>query len=505
MQMNQGDGQRSGIAAAEGSRAPAWLVLLLVCLGQFMVVLDISVVNVALPAIRDDLHFSQTGLQWVVNAYSIAFAGFLLLGGRAADLYGRRKMFIVGLGLFAAASLAGGLAQDKTMLVAARAIQGFGGAVLAPATLTILTTSFAEGRDRARALGIWSAMAAAGGASGALLGGTLTDLLSWRWILFINVPIGVAALVAARVVLAESTADIPANRSLDVAGALTVTGGLVSLVFGIVQTESHGWGSVDVLGPVALAAVLLVSFVWIEARVAKAPLMPLGVFRSRSLAGANVVILFIGASFFAMWYFLSLYMQTVLGFSPLKTGILFLPIVVMIILGAQIAARAVPRVGPRPLLIGGALAAAVGMWWLSGIRPDGTFVGDVLGPGLLITLGLGLAFTPVTLAATSGVARRDAGLASGLVNTTRQIGGSVGLAALATLAADRAKAVAAGAGTGPGATRVALTAGYSRAFAVGAVIAALAAAAGFLVPGRARVTGSAAPEPEPRAVPVPEP
>jgi EmrB/QacA subfamily drug resistance transporter len=498
--MATGDGQRdtaggSRIASAQGSRAPAWLVLTLVCLGQFMVVLDISVVNVALPSIQRDLHFSDTGLQWVVNAYTLAFAGFLLLGGRAGDLYGRRRMFIFGLALFSAASLAGGLAQDKTMLVAARAIQGLGGAVLAPATLTILTTSFAAGRDRARALGVWSAMAAAGGASGAILGGVLTDTLSWRWILFINVPIGVVALVAARAVLVESVAEGARSHRLDWAGSVTVTGGLVALVYGIVETESHGWTSVQTLGPVVLAAVLLAAFVVIETRVAETPLMPFGLFRIRSVTGANVVILFIGAAMFSMWYFLSLYMQYVLGYSPLTAGLAFVPQTVLIVIGAQVAARLVPRIGPRPLLVVGGLVSAAGLAWLTQISPHGTYVGDLLFPGMLVTLGLGLSFMPVTMAATTGVEPRDAGLASGLVNTTRQIGGSVGLAALATLAVDRYIALSA-AGEDK---LVALTSGFARAFGVGSGICVAAALGAFLIPS---IHGG---PPSPPAAPLPGP
>jgi EmrB/QacA subfamily drug resistance transporter len=468
----------SGIAAAQGSRAPAWMVLTLVCLGQFMVVLDISVVNVALPSIQADLGFSNAGLQWVVNAYTLAFAGFLLLGGRAADIFGRRKMFIVGLTVFSAASLIGGFAQSKGMLVGARAVQGLGGAILAPATLTILTTSFAAGRDRARALGVWSAMAAAGGAAGAILGGLLTDLLSWRWILFINVPIGVAAVIAARAILVETRVPDSAKTKLDIAGSVTVTAGLVSLVFGIVETEQHGWTSPWTLVPIAIAVVMFAAFVLIETRIASSPLMPFGLFKNRSVRGANVVVMLLGAAMFSMWFFLSLYMQDVLGYSPLEAGVAFLPQTLMIVIGAQVAARLVPKIGPRPLLLIGGTLAAVGLAWYSMISPDGTYLGDLLFPGLLVTLGLGLSFTPVTLAATTGVEPRDAGLASGLVNTTRQIGGSVGLAALATLATDRAAALLA---TGTD-EATALTSGFSRAFAVGAVICAGAALASFLVP-----------------------
>jgi EmrB/QacA subfamily drug resistance transporter len=491
----------SGIAAAQGSRAPAWVVLTLVCLGQFMVVLDISVVNVALPSIQKDLGFSDAGLQWVVNAYTLAFAGFLLLGGRAADLYGRRKMFITGLVMFALASLVGGFAQTKGMLVAARAVQGLGGAVLAPATLTILTTSFAAGRERARALGVWSAMAAAGGAAGAILGGVLTDLLSWRWILFINVPIGLLAALAARTILVETRAPDAARTRLDIAGSVTVTAGLVSLVFGIVETEEHGWTSPWTIVPILVAVVLFAAFIWIETRVAESPLMPFSLFRSRSVRGANIVVMFLGAAMFSMWYFLSLYMQDVLLYSPLKAGIAFLPQTVMIVVGAQIAARTVSKIGPRPLLVMGGLFAAAGLAWYAGISPNGSYLGDLFYPGLLVTLGLGLSFMPVTMAATTGVEPRNAGLASGLVNTTRQIGGSVGLAALATLATARATSLLASGQP----HNVALTAGFSRAFAAGAVICLAAVLAAFLVPSMRRPGQDASTSPSPASRPAPAP
>ncbi len=497
---NNGSQTTSGIAAAQGSRAPAWMVLTLVCLGQFMVVLDISVVNVALPSIQADLGFSDAGLQWVVNAYTLAFAGFLLLGGRAADLWGRRKMFIVGLTVFSAASLIGGFAQTKGMLVGARAVQGLGGAILAPATLTILTTSFAAGRDRARALGVWSAMAAAGGAAGAILGGLLTDLLSWRWILFINVPIGLVAVIAARAILVETRAPDSMRTKLDIAGSVTVTAGLVSLVFGIVETEQHGWTSPWTLVPIALAVVLFAAFVFIETRVASSPLMPFGIFKNRSVRGANVVVMLLGAAMFSMWFFLSLYMQKVLGYSPLAAGLAFLPQTLMIVIGAQIAARLVSNIGPRPLLLIGGALAAIGLGWYSMISADGTYLGDLLVPGLLVTFGLGLSFAPVTLAATTGVEPRDAGLASGLVNTTRQIGGSVGLAALATLATARATSLLAS-----GSPRAeALTSGFSRAFAVGAVICAGAALASFLLPSVRRREAVPAPGMPPEPAPAVE-
>jgi len=422
------------IPAGSHEHPPDWLILSLVCVGQFMVVLDISVVNVALPSIRGDLGFSQTGLQWVVNAYTLTFAGFLLLGGRAADLYGRRRMFLVGLGLFTVASLLGGLAQNQTMLVTARAAQGLGGAILSPATLTILITTFADPRGRARALGLWSATAAAGGAAGALLGGVLTDLLSWRWILFINIPIGIGGVIAAALVLSESR-GVVRERQLDIWGALTITGSLVALVYAVVNTDSGSWTGWQTLVGLPVAAILFIAFVLIEMRVG-APLVPLRLFRSRSLTGANLVMLFLSAAIFAMWFFLTLYMQNVLGYSPLRAGVAFLPQTVAIVIGAQISARTVNRIGARPLLVVGPIISAIGLLWLAQVGPASAYFPDIAIPGVLITLGMGLSFTPITMAATAGIRREESGLASGVVNTTRQIGGSLGLAILATLSVD---------------------------------------------------------------------
>jgi EmrB/QacA subfamily drug resistance transporter len=423
---------------------------------------------VALPSIQAELGFSASGLQWVVNAYTLTFAGLLLLGGRAADLFGRRRMFILGLGLFTLASLAGGLAQNQAMLVGARALQGLGGAVLAPATLTILTTSFPEGAARARALGVWSAVAAGGGAAGALLGGVLTDLLSWRWILFVNVPIGIVAVVAARALLGETRGEVR-HRGLDLPGALAVTGGLVALVYAIVRTETYRWTAGQTLVPLGLAVVLLAAFLLIEGRLARSPLMPLGIFRSRAVSGANLVIMLLFSAMFASWYFQTLFMQQVLGYNPLQAGLGFLPQTIMIAVGAQVTSRLVTRFGPRGLLGIGAVTAAAGLAWLTGITPASSFLGGLLGPTILTGLGFGLAVTPVTIAGTSGVPRSHAGLASGLLNTNRTVGASVGLAALATVAADRTTALLAGSSSAVP-RLAALTAGYARAFGVAAVI-----------------------------------
>jgi EmrB/QacA subfamily drug resistance transporter len=466
------------IATAAGRNVPAGLVLFLVCLGQFMVVLDLSIVNVALPSMQRDLGFSTSGLQWVVNAYTLTFAGFLLLGGRAADLYGRRRVFIIGLSLFTGASLIGGLSQTQGMLVAARALQGLGGAVLAPATLTILTTSFREPAARARALGVWSAVAAGGGAAGVLLGGILTDLLSWRWILFVNVPVGVLVIAGALRFLGESKGDLQ-HRSLDLAGSATVTAGLVSLVWGIVRTETYAWTSPQVLLPIGAAAILLASFVYIETRVARAPLVPFRIFRTRSVLGANVFILLFFAAMFPTWYFQTLYLQGVLGYSPLKAGLIFLPMPIMVAIGAQVGARLVTRIGARPLLVVGPLLSMAGLLWLTGITPGGSLFLDLILPSLVATFGMGLSFPPSTFAATAGVVPAEAGLASGLLNTNRQVGGSIGLAVLATIAADRtASALASGSATGP---LAALTDGYALAFGVAGLISLSAAVAALIL------------------------
>jgi EmrB/QacA subfamily drug resistance transporter len=475
---------------------PDGVVLAIACVAQFMVVLDVSIVNVALPSIGRDLHYTPSGLQWVVNAYVLTFAGFLLLGGRAADLFGRRRVFLFGLGLFTLASLAGGVAQDSTWLTAARAVQGIGGALLSPATLTIIVTTFAPQR-RAWALGIWSAVAGAGGAAGSILGGVLTSTLSWRWVLFVNIPIGIAGMIAGLIWLTESRASDrggPAPR-LDVVGAITVTLGLGALVYAIVGTETHPWGSAQTLILLAVAVVLLAVFVVIE-RVVSSPLVPFGLFRSRSVSGANLVMFLVGAAFFAMWYFLSLYLQNVLGYSALRAGLAFLPMAIAIIIGAQASSRLLPRVGVRPPLLAGTILATVGFAWLSRITPAASYWEHVFGPGCVIALALGLLFTPLAAAATAGVSFTEAGLASGVLNTSRQIGGSLGLAVLATIATDRTKdtlahaagsagSKAAAAGFGAQHSPVvaaALNDGYSRAFEVAAVLSLAAFVASFVVP-----------------------
>jgi EmrB/QacA subfamily drug resistance transporter len=491
--MSIGAETTSGQQAGRGRRQNHdSLVLAIACVAQFMVVLDVSIVTVALPSIGRDLHYSASGLQWVVNAYVLTFAGFLLLGGRAADLFGRRRVYLFGMGLFTLASLAGGLATDSAMLTTARAVQGVAGACLSPATLTIIVTTF-SGERRARALGIWSAVAGAGGAAGGILGGVLTSALSWRWVLFVNIPIGVAAIAAALAWLTESPGHQDARQPrsrLDVAGAVAVTAGLGTLVYAIVGTETHPWGSAQTLSLLGAAAVLLTVFAIIELRLASTPLVRFALFRSRSVSGANLVMFLVGAAFFSMWYFLSLYLQNVLGYSALRAGLAFLPMGITIIIGAQASSRIMPRTGVRPLLLTGTVLAACGFAWLSAISPDSSYWAHVFGPGCLIALALGLLFTPLAAAATAGVAFADTGLASGVLNTSRQIGGSLGLAVLATIATDRAHAaLAASHGSTPVAT--ALNAGYSRAFLVAAGLSIAAALAAFLVPaihGRANAS-----------------
>jgi EmrB/QacA subfamily drug resistance transporter len=454
-------------------------VLAVACLAQLMVVLDVSIVNVALPSIRASLHYSPTGLQWVVNAYVLTFAGFLMLGGRAGDLIGRRRIFLGGLALFTLASLAGGLAQDAVWLTAARAVQGLGGAVLSPATLSIVMTTFTEGDARNRAIGMWSAVAGAGGAVGVILGGILTSGLSWRWVLFVNVPIGVAGLVAGRRFLP----DAPGNREakLDIPGAITVTGGLALLVYAIVGTDTHPWASGQTVGTLAAAAALLAAFAVIQVRSA-APLVPFGLFRSRAVSGANLTMLAVGGAFFSFWYFLSLYVQGALGYDALTAGFAFFPMGVAIVIGAQASSRLVGRVGFRPMIVVGLAVSAAGLLWMSTVTDHSTYAAHILGAGVLVSLGFGLMFTPLAGSATTGVPGHQAGLASGLLNTSRQIGGSVGLAVLATIATSRIAALSDGRPQAPGAA--ALTSGYARVFLISAFFMIAAGAATLLLPSR---------------------
>ena len=447
------------------------LALALLAMTQFVVVIDASIVNVALPSIGRALHFSEADLSWVVNSYTLTFGGFLLLGGRLADLLGRRRMFISGLILFSLASLAGGLAQSEAWLIAARALQGVGAAIVSPAALSIITTTFADGEERNRALGVWGAVAGAGGAAGVILGGVLTSGLSWRWVLFVNVPIGLLCAFLAPRLLYESRAEM-ATRTFDLPGAVTVTAGLSLLVYALVDAVNIGWGATATILRIAGALLLLVLFIAIERRQ-RAPLMPLSIFRLRTLRGADTVALLIGMSLFSMFFFISLYMQQVLGFSPLKTGVCYLPLAIAIIISAGGASAAVTRFGFKPVLFTGLLFVAGGLYWFSKVPPTGgTFAADVLGPSLLAGVGLGLSFVPVTIAAVTATQPHEAGLASGLVNTAQQVGGALGLAILATVANTRTKDLLLGGGES---VASALTKGFERAFLVGAGFALVGA------------------------------
>ena len=440
------------------------LALLLLAMTQFVIVIDASIVNVALPSIGRHLHFSRDDLSWVVNAYTLTFGGFLLLGGRMADLLGRRRMFMLGLVLFSLASLGGGLAQSEGWLITARAIQGLGAAIVSPAALSILTNTFSEGAERNRALGIWGAVAGAGGAVGVLLGGILTSGLSWRWVLFVNVPIGIAAATFAPRLLPESRSGDEA-QTFDIPGAVTVTAGLALLVYGVVQAVNDGWGSTATLLRLAGAAVLLVAFLVIELRQ-RHPIMPFSIFRLRTLRGANIVGLLIGMALFSMFFFISLYLQDVLHYSAIKTGISYLPLAVGIIVSAGGASVLVTRLGFKPTLIAGLVLIAAGLLWFSRVHtPGGSYLSDVLGPSLLAAFGLGFALVPVTIAAVTGIEPDEAGLASGLINTSQQVGGALGLAILATVANSRTQSLL---HAGVHSASVALTKGFDRAFLVGA-------------------------------------
>ena len=452
-----------------------WLALVLLAAAQFVVVLDASIVNVALPSIGTALDFSQDDLSWVVNAYTLTFGGFLLLGGRMADLLGRRRMFIAGLILFAGASLAGGLAQNDVWLIAARAVQGLGAALLSPAALSLVTEIFEEGAERNKALGVWGAVAGSGGAAGVLLGGMLTEWAGWEWVLFVNVPIGIAAALMATRLLPESRND--GARHFDIAGAVTVTAGLSLLVYSLVNANDAGWGSTTTFVLLGGAVLLLVTFVLIELRT-KAPLVPFpGIFRIRTIRGINVTGLLIAMALFSMFFFISLYMQQVLGFDALEAGLAYLPLAIGIIISAGIASNLTTRLGVKPVLILGLILTAIGLGWFAQISPEGTYVGDILFPALISAFGLGFAFVPMTIAAVAGVEPHEAGLASGLINTSQQVGGALGLAILAAVANSRTDSVVEAGNSLP----VALTEGFQTALMVGAGFAILGALLAYLL------------------------
>jgi len=452
-----------------------WLVLVIACLAQFMVVLDATVVNVALPSIQRGLHFSPSSLQWVVNAYTLVFGGFLLLGGRAGDLIGRKRLFLIGTALFSAASLLNGLAQSSGMLIAGRGLQGLGGALLSPAALSIITTTFTDQTERTRALGVWSAIAAGGGAVGLVLGGALTQLASWEWIFIVNVPVGVATILATLRYVPESRADVK-HRAFDLAGAITVTAGLVVLVYAIVKAQAFGWGSARTIGLIAASMALLAAFVAIERR-SVAPLIRLSIFRIKTLAVADGVLLLVASGMFGMFFFASLYVQEILGYSPLHAGLAFLPVTGGIVVGAGVAQPLVKRAGVRNVAVLGIVLATIGMVVLAQVPVHGTYAGDLL-PGLLpLSIGMGLVFVPITLMATGGVNANDAGLASGLFNTAQQVGGSLGLAILSTLAASKTSSVLGDlhGSVSAAATSAAKVSGYHVAFTAAAVMLAAGA------------------------------
>jgi EmrB/QacA subfamily drug resistance transporter len=447
------------------------LALILLCAVQFMVVLDIAIVNVALPTIKTALSFKETDLQWVINAYTLTFGGLLMLGGRSADLLGRRRMFLIGLALFSGASLACGLATSEAGLIASRAVQGVGAAIISPAALSILMTTFEEGAERNKALGIWGAIAGTGGAAGVLLGGILTDQLNWSWIFFINVPVGLLVIALSPRILRESRVE-EGRRSFDLLGAVLVTGGLSMLVYGLVQTVDHSWSSPRTIALFAGAAVLLAGFVATERR-AQSPLMPLRLFRNRSLAGANVVGLMLGASIFSMFFLLTLYMQQVLGYSALRTGIGYLLVSGVIIVSAATSQALVTRIGVRTVLAVGMGLTAVGLVYFSQISVGGSYLID-LAPGFILTgVGLGFSFVPVTIAALVGVEQAEAGVASGIINTSQQVGGALGTAILSTVAFTRVTDYLQSHAPTPDVLVRADVDGFSVAFLVGAAIAGL--------------------------------
>jgi EmrB/QacA subfamily drug resistance transporter len=452
-----------------------WLILAIVVVAQFMVVLDVAIVNVALPSIKDDLHFSQESLQWVITSYSILFGGVLLLGGRLADLLGRRRLFMAGLVLFTVFSLLDGLAWNETSLIIFRAAQGLGAALLSPAALSILTTTFEEGKERNLALGIWGAASGSGGAAGVLLGGALTSAFSWSWIFYLNVPIGIVVLAVTPFLLGETRAAL-AHRSLDLPGAIAITGGTMLLVFGMTRATLHGWGSGLAVASFVAAAVLLVSFVAIEART-KAPLLPLRLFRLRTLSGSNVAGLLLGAAVFSQFFLLTLYMQQVLHYSPLKTGVAYIALTLAIVAFSGVAQSLALRIGVRRVLAAGMVLSAAGLVLYGRLPADGHYFWDVFPAFLLSGIGLALAFVPMTIGALTGIEPEDAGVASGLINTGQQVGGAIGVALATTLATTYTGHYVSGHAGQTAFSPAALTHGFSIAFYV---LAGISIAAGVL-------------------------
>ncbi|HEY1366790.1 MAG TPA: DHA2 family efflux MFS transporter permease subunit [Gaiellaceae bacterium] len=465
-----------------------WSALALIVTAQFMVILDVAIVNVALPSIKNDLDFSQSSLQWVVSAYAIFFGGALLLGGRLADLLGRRRLFVGGLLLFAASSLLCGIAWSESSLIGFRALQGLGGALLAPAALSLLMTTFAEGRERNLALGIYGAASGSGAAAGVLLGGVLTSYLSWSWIFFVNVPVGAAAALVAPMLLAESRADL-GHRHFDLRGAATATSGLMLLVYALTRATNDGWDAPATIGLLVGAVALLALFVAVEARSAW-PLLPLRLFRSRTLAAANVSMAIVGGVAFSEFFLLSLYLQQVLGYSPMESGVAFVGFAGTVVVVSNVAQAVVGRLGVRPTLVTGFLISALSVGLLTRLPVDGHYFWDLFPAFVLGGAGMALSFIPVTIGGLTGVDRADAGVASGLINTSRQIGGAIGIAAATAIAA---------AATGHSAGVPALDHGYRVALIVltGLLLAGAVIAAAFLRPAPAPATAEAVELPEP--------
>ncbi len=470
-----------------------WFALALLLGVQFMVVLDIAIVNVALPSIQTDLGFSQENLQWVVSAYALFFGGFLLLGGRIADIYGRRRLFIAGLITFTSASLVSGLAWSEGSLIAARAFQGLGAALITPAALSILTVTFKEGKERNAALGAWGGVGAFGAVAGVLLGGVLTDALSWQWIFFVNIPVGITGLVLAPILLSESR-DATV-KSFDAPGAVLVTSSLVVLVYAITQANSYGWTSIETIGLFTAATALMAGFLGWEARTSD-PLLPFSFFRLRTVVGANVVGLIMGTAMFAMFLMLTLYMQQVLHYSAMKTGVGYLAVAGTAIVWSAVAAQLVNRLGVKPVLVAGMAFLSAGLIYFTQVSVDGTYVGDLLPGFLLIAVGLGFSFVPISIAALAGVQPSEAGLASGLLNTSQQIGGALGIAALTAIATQQTgDSIASGSSQA-----VALTDGFQSAFYAAAGVALVGILVALVVVGRVDLDVAA---PEAEAEPEP--
>jgi EmrB/QacA subfamily drug resistance transporter len=447
------------------------LALAVIASAQLMVVLDATIVNIALPQIHEALGFSAVGLSWVLNAYTLVFGGLLLLGGRTGDLFGRRRMFIIGVTVFAGASLSAGFAQDKGWLLAMRALQGVGGAIASPTALSLVATTFPQGPARNRAFGVYAAVSGAGAALGLILGGVLTDLLSWRWVFFVNAPIGLALAIAAPYVIAET--ERRKVGTLDIAGALTSTGGMAALVYGFIHAATYSWGAPLTVASFLVAAVLLSAFVFNEART-KNPIMPLRLFHSRPRVGSYLVMLIMGAAVFAMFYFLTQYIQTVKGFTPLEAGFAFLPISFVIIVMAQVASRVIVTVGAQTMIVSGTIAAGFGLLYLSTLTPDSSYWTHILPAIGLIGMGMGFIFVPITLTAVGGVEPEDSGIASAMLNVCQQVGGTIGLSALVTVFSIAARdELASQAGTlhGSDLAKQAFTHGADMAFRAGAIFA----------------------------------